>query len=324
MRKSLDICLEILGEKHPHTATGYNQVAVNLHAQSEHAAALPLYQKALDIRREVLGEKHPDTALSYSNLAVNLNAQGQYAAALPLLQKALDLRQVVLGEKHPETAASCNNVAMNLNAQGKHGAALPLLQKALDIRREVLGVKHPLTAQSYNNVAFNLYAQGKYALAQPLFQKALDIRREVFGEKHPDTAQSCNNVAANQRLLSQAQGDQLAKLEARINKHDDAGEFGEVVRLAREALALRELWHGHKHWETVDARFRVERWQRLADLPVDKQKKLAPAMLLLGQGWLSIYANSMPPRTKRCASRLISAWRYLARSIPTRRLATTK
>ena len=87
-----------------------------------------------------------------------------------------------------------------------------------------------------------------------------------------------------QGKLSQAQAEQLAKLEATINKHDDAGEFGEAVRLAREALGLREQWQGPKHWETVDARFRIERWQRLADLPVDKQKKLAPAIRLLGQG----------------------------------------
>jgi hypothetical protein len=57
-------CREVLGEEHPHTATSYNNVAANLHAQGKYAEAGPPYQKALDFCCKVLGEDHPSTALS--------------------------------------------------------------------------------------------------------------------------------------------------------------------------------------------------------------------------------------------------------------------
>jgi len=196
-QERLKWCREVLGEDHPHTASTYNNVAVNLGAQGKYAEAGPLYQKALDIHRKALGEEHPDTAASYNNVALNLNAQGKYAEAAPLFQKGLDIRRKILGEDHPDTAASYNAVAFNLKAQGKYGEAGPLYQKGLDIHRKILGEDHPDTATGYNNVAFNLNAQGKYGEAGPLYQKGLDIHRKILGEDHPDTAQSYNNVASN-------------------------------------------------------------------------------------------------------------------------------
>jgi tetratricopeptide (TPR) repeat protein len=83
---TVDICRQVLGENHPDTARGYNNVAFNLNAQGKYAAAGPLFQRALEIRRQVVGEDHPDTAASYHNLAGNLNAQGKYAPALVFLE----------------------------------------------------------------------------------------------------------------------------------------------------------------------------------------------------------------------------------------------
>ncbi len=104
-------CEGVFGQKHPWTASSYNNLALDLDVQRKYAEAQPLWQTALDLRCELLGEKHPDTSLSYNNLAYNLNAQGRYADAQPLYQKALDLRLELLGEKHPDTALSYNNLA---------------------------------------------------------------------------------------------------------------------------------------------------------------------------------------------------------------------
>src|SRR5262249_10548423 len=79
--KALAIWRKALGEQHPHTATGYNNLAQNLDAQGKHAEAEPLYEKALAIHRQVLGEEYPDTATSYNNLGYNLDAQGKAAQA---------------------------------------------------------------------------------------------------------------------------------------------------------------------------------------------------------------------------------------------------
>ena len=83
-RSALAIRRKALGEDHPDTATGYNNLAANLNAQGKYAEAEPLYRRALAIRLKALGEDHPDTATSYNNLAANLHAQGKYAEAEPL------------------------------------------------------------------------------------------------------------------------------------------------------------------------------------------------------------------------------------------------
>ena len=92
-QKLLDLRRRVLGEDHPHTATSYNNVAMNLAYQGRHAQAEPLFRKALDIRRRVLSEDHPHTAQSYDNVAGNLEAQGKSAQAEPLFRKALELRR---------------------------------------------------------------------------------------------------------------------------------------------------------------------------------------------------------------------------------------
>src|SRR5262249_26991389 len=116
---------------HPHTATSYNNLAMNLADQGKYGEAQPLLQQALVLRKKVLGEQHPHTALSYNNLAYNLKAQGKYGEAQPLYQKALDLKKKVLGEQHPATANSYNNLAGNHYAQGQHRKAVRAWQAAL-------------------------------------------------------------------------------------------------------------------------------------------------------------------------------------------------
>jgi CHAT domain-containing protein/Tfp pilus assembly protein PilF len=205
-RQALALRKEVLGERHPDTASSLNNLAFLLQAQGDYAAARPLYEQALAINKEVLGERHPNTASSLNNLAGLLKTQGDYAAARPLYEQALAICKEVLGEHHPDTAGSLNNLAALLKAQGDYAAARPLYEQALAIYREVLGARHPGTAISLNNLAALLYAQGDYAAARPFFEQALAIRKEVLGLRHPDTAESLHNLA----ILLQSQGDHAA------------------------------------------------------------------------------------------------------------------
>ena len=171
--QALAIYKEVLGERHPVTATILN----NLAGLRDYAAAKPLYEQALAIRKEVLGERHPDTAASLNTLAELLHEQGEYAAAKPLLEQALAIRKAVLGKHHPDTAESLNDLAVLLDDQGDYAAAKPLLEQALAIRKAVLGERHPATARSLNNLAWLLNSQGDYAAAKPLYEQAVDISR---------------------------------------------------------------------------------------------------------------------------------------------------
>jgi tetratricopeptide (TPR) repeat protein len=95
-RRALAVREEVLGPRHPSTATSYNNLAANFMDQGQPAAAEPLFRKALAIREEALGPQHPDTAQSYNNLAANLGAQGQHAQAEALHRRALAVQGEVL------------------------------------------------------------------------------------------------------------------------------------------------------------------------------------------------------------------------------------
>jgi tetratricopeptide (TPR) repeat protein len=84
LEKALAIRRRLFTDDHPATATSYNNLAYNLNAQGQYAAAQPLYEKALEIRRRQLSDDHTHTASSYNNVAYNLKAQGKYAEAHPL------------------------------------------------------------------------------------------------------------------------------------------------------------------------------------------------------------------------------------------------
>jgi CHAT domain-containing protein/tetratricopeptide (TPR) repeat protein len=196
-RDLLEIHRKWLGDRHPHTAATYINLASDLNAQGKYAEAEPLFRKALAIYLNVVGEGHPLTADGYTSVAANLGDQGKDAAAEPLFRKALAIRLKALGEDHPETAVSYNSVADNLDRQGKHAAAAPLLRKALAIYLKTLGEDDPRTAFGYHDLGYNLNAQGKHAAAEPFLRKALAIRLKALGENHPDTAASYINFAAN-------------------------------------------------------------------------------------------------------------------------------
>jgi CHAT domain-containing protein/Tfp pilus assembly protein PilF len=231
-QQALAIRKEVLGEKHPSTATSLNNLAGLYESQGNYSAAEPLYQQALAIVKEVLGEKHPDTAASLNNLAGLYESQGNYSAAEPLYQQALAIRKEVLGEKHPDTAQSLNNLAVLYFSQGNYSAAGPLYQQALAIRKEVLGEEHPDTAQSLNNLAELYRTQGNYSTAETLYQQALAIHKEVLGEKHPYTATSLNNLAELYRTQ---------------------GNYSAAEPLLKQALAIRKEVLGTKHPYTAQS-----------------------------------------------------------------------
>jgi tetratricopeptide (TPR) repeat protein len=265
-QERLKWCRDVLGEDHPDTASGYNNVAANLQAQGRYGEARPLYQKALDIRRKALGEDNPLTALGYYNIGHNLAAQGKYAEAGTLYQKALDICRKAEGEDHPDTASSYNNVALNLKAQGKYAEAEPLLHKALATYRKVLGEEHQLTALASNNVALNLQAQGKYAEAGPLLHKALATYRKVLGEEHPDTAGIYNNVAANL---------------------EDQGKYAAAEPLFRKSLDINRKVLGEEHPLTANScnslAHNLNAQGRYADAGTLYQKALAIYLKVFGE-----------------------------------------
>ena len=78
--------------------------------------------------------------------------------------------------------------------------------------------------------------------------------------------------------LTPEQARRLDHLHADRNKAAYAGEMGQALRLSQEVESLHRRWLGPGHWETIDARYAVARWRRLARLAAAVQKDAGRAL----------------------------------------------
>ncbi len=271
-KRALAIRQEVLGERHPDTASSLNNVGTDYGDLGDYKKQLEYFEKALAIRQEVLGKRHPDTALSLNSVGTAYGELGDYNNKLEYQQKALAIRQEVLGERHPDTALSLNNVGGAFGKLGNYKRQLEYYQKALTIWQEVLGEKHPYTALSLNNVGTAFGYLGDHKRQLEYSQKALAISQELLGERHPDTALPLNNIGAaygelgdHKRLLEYSQKALSIRQEVLGERHPDTArslnnvgtaywDLGER-KLAREylekSLNLRRELLGDRHPDTV-------------------------------------------------------------------------
>src|SRR5438876_12233596 len=80
---------ERFGLQDARLGTSLNSLAILYFAQTNNAAAEPLYKRALSIRERALGPEHPDGGATLNNLAELYGSQKEYAAAHPLYRRAL-------------------------------------------------------------------------------------------------------------------------------------------------------------------------------------------------------------------------------------------
>lgn len=67
--KALEIYKDVLREKHPDTASSYNNIGVVYDELGDYDKALKYYNKALEIRKDILGESHPFTQQVIENIS---------------------------------------------------------------------------------------------------------------------------------------------------------------------------------------------------------------------------------------------------------------
>jgi tetratricopeptide (TPR) repeat protein/tRNA A-37 threonylcarbamoyl transferase component Bud32 len=295
-------------------------------AREAEEAQRRLAEEANDLAREKTRVAEASFRRAQDSIRILINTQSEYASLLSTeaeLEKALPLVQGTVPiferlypadeypDRLPELASSLTNLANLYHAQGKFGKAQPLYEKALDLRKKWLG-EHSDTAQSYNNLAVNLDDQGRYAEAQLLYQKALGLRKYLFGEEHQNTIQTYNNLAVNlyvqgknaeaqpllykvsatppvsKRKLTAEQEQRLLRLQDGLRTAIGEGKAAEALRFAKATGSVLGRWQGAGHWQAIDARLAVERWQRLAQLLGEEP----PHRKLLGEEH-PLYATSL-------------------------------
>src|SRR5262249_13676168 len=73
-------------------------------------------------------------------------------------------------------------------------------------------------------------------------------------------------------------------LQGQVAQAFNAGRFEEVEQLTRQIASLRERWQGKHHWQTIDARLKVEYSQLQVKIPQKDRADVVRAHAILWHG----------------------------------------
>lgn len=190
---------EVLGEDHPDSINGGNNLATMLGEEGRFEEAIEIQQKVLSQQASVLGENHPTRLVSLSNLGNMLFASGAHDQGLETLLDAWKRSQQKLGDLHPDTLNALDLYSNRLFESGDTEKSMPLLQQVVDGRRSVLGIDNTDTLTALNNLANAYEGLGQIESAVPLQAEVVDVGRKTLGADHPKSLLWITNYA---RLLA--------------------------------------------------------------------------------------------------------------------------
>jgi tetratricopeptide (TPR) repeat protein len=202
--RSLSVCLRVLEENDPLTATVNNNLGAAWLELGDTNKAIFFFEKALKIDLTVFGDEHPNVAVRYNNIGGAWHGLGDANKAIYYYEKALKIDNKAFGYEHPETARDFNNLGEAWRIHGDANKAISYIEKALAIIRKAYGDVHPHVAISYNNLGGAWSNLGNAKKAISYFEKALEIDLKIFGNEHPSTARDYLNLGSEWRALKDA------------------------------------------------------------------------------------------------------------------------
>ena len=271
--RTVDLRRGVLGDEHPDTLTGDNNLGQLYREQGKYAEAEQVLARTSTIRQRVLGEEHPDTLITMANLGLVLHEQGKYAEAEPILTKVLESEKRLRGEDDLETLTSMLNLAKLYGDLGRLSEAETLLTRLIDVGRPKLGDEHPSVLNGLNNLAAIYYSQGKYAEAEPIFAAILAVKKRILGDEHPETLTGMNNLAVmyrqlgreaeaealvvrvveiQHRVLGDEHPNQLATMSTLGHLYQRRGKVTEARALYTKSLAGQRRVNGPAHLGTLN------------------------------------------------------------------------
>ncbi|GAX72566.1 hypothetical protein CEUSTIGMA_g22.t1 [Chlamydomonas eustigma] len=249
IKKSLNLCVRMVGEKHIQVASCHNNMAGLYLNQGKLENAEPHQRTAVKISEEI-DPLNSKTVIFISNLAQVTLGQGDFAEAEALLRKALNLclqlkTKAGITKDDMELASLLNSLASVYVQTKRPSRALPLYERALKAAQANLEPQDPELSLYMGNMASVLQDLQRFEEAEQLQRKALDLCQRRLGFEHPMTACVSGNL-----------GTMLG----------ERGQYEEAEKLVREALEVRRRVLGAKHPGTLSSA------KALAGILVEGQK----------------------------------------------------
>jgi tetratricopeptide (TPR) repeat protein len=91
-------------------------------------------------------------------------------------------------------------------------------------------------------------------------------------------AQSVSGAEPPARNLTEKEQQEVQALQQQIDRHLLAREFEEAVKVAQRIVDYRSERQGAGHWQVIDARLALQRWQPLTKVPAAERPQVVQAL----------------------------------------------
>ncbi|KAF7136352.1 hypothetical protein RHSIM_Rhsim08G0019400 [Rhododendron simsii] len=251
---------EGFGERDPHVASAFNNLAELYRVKKVFDKAEPLYLEAVKILEESFGPEDIRVGASLHNLGQFYLVQRELVKAHPCYERALKIKKRVLGHDHTDYADTMYHLGIVLHLQGKEDSE-SLIQESIRIMEEGGHGESGICLRRLRYLAQMYIKSNKLAEAENVQRKVLHIMELSKGWNSLDTViaaeglgltlQSSGNLMESKDLLERC-------LEARktilpqdhiqfdVNPFAAGGRTGHYRPRGREIVAER---HDSRRWE---------------------------------------------------------------------------
>ncbi|KAJ8526290.1 hypothetical protein K7X08_028767 [Anisodus acutangulus] len=202
---------EGFGDRDPHIASAYNNLAELYRVKKAFNKAEPMYLEAISILEESFGQDDVRVAAALHNLGQFYLMQRKLEQARGLYERALKIKRRVLGEAHPDYADTMYHLGTVLYLQGKYKDSEALVRDSIRILEDVGQGESMICTKRMRQLAEIYIKSDRLEEAENVLRKILHIMELAKGwtsletviaaERLALTLQSLGNLKEAQELL---------------------------------------------------------------------------------------------------------------------------
>lgn len=202
---------EGFGDRDPHVASAYNNLAELYRLKKAFDKAEPMYLEAIIILEESFGQEDVRVAAALHNLGQFYLMQRKLEQARGVYERALKIKKRVLGEAHPDYADTMYHLGTVLYLQGKYMDSEALIRDSIRILEDGGQGESMICTKRMRQLAEIYIKSGHIEEAENVLRKILHIMElskgwnsletVIAAERLALTLQSLGNLKEAQELL---------------------------------------------------------------------------------------------------------------------------
>ncbi|XP_059307255.1 uncharacterized protein LOC132058881 isoform X4 [Lycium ferocissimum] len=239
---------EGFGDRDPHVASAYNNLAELYRVEKAFNKAEPMYLEAINILEESFGQDDVRVAAALHNLGQFYLMQRKLEQARGVYERALKIKRRVLGEAHSDYADTMYHLGTVLYLQGKYKDSEALVRDSIRILEDGGQGESMICTKRMRQLAEIYIKSDRLEEAENVLRKILHIMELAKGwtsletviaaERLALTLQSLGNLKEAQELLeSVAQKNLVPSTKEKGNKQSHGASLT-TVRSRQSALVI--------------------------------------------------------------------------------------